>query len=320
MPQPPFSVGPRVLELTAAIERLIGRFEGLNAPRPQPRLRKENRVRTVQGSVAIEGNRLSIEQVTALLDGKRVAGSGREILEIQNANRAYGQAARFRPGSVKDLLAAHKLLMSGLVPDAGRWRAGEVGVLRGSRVAHLAPPARQVPRLMAGLLEWVRKGATPALIKACVVHYEIQFIHPFSDGNGRVGRLWQHVLLIRESPVFEFVPFESLVRERQRAYYAALGRSDRAGNCDAFLEFSLATLREALSGLLDELRPERQSASGRLELARAAFPRGWFSRRDYLKLHKTLSTATASRDLREGVDGGLLRRRGERRLTTYALR
>jgi Fic family protein len=320
MPRPPFSITSRILTLTGVIERLLGRFEGLSAPRPQPQLRKENRIRTVQGSVAIEGNTLSLEQVTAVLDGKRVLGSRREILEVRNAIAAYAQAPRFRAWSSADMLTAHRTLMEGLIPDAGRWRAGNVGVFKGTRVAHVAPPAARVPKLMQELLAWSKKDAISVLIKSCVVHYEIQFIHPFSDGNGRIGRLWQHVVLLGASPVCEFTPVESMIRARQAQYYDALARSDRAGNCDVFIEFSLGALADALGELLDDLRPEPMTAASRLERAHSEFRRSWFRRGDYLKLHKTLSTATASRDLKAGLDSGALRRRGDRRLTEYAFR
>jgi Fic family protein len=309
-----------LLQLMGDLERRIGRFEGLKAPPPQPRLRKDNRVRTVQGTASLEGNRLSLDQVTALLEGRRVIGPSGEILEIRNALAAYEQAPRFRPWSEKDLLAAHKLMMHGLIADAGSWRAGNVGVLQGTRVAHVAPPAARVPRLMSDLMGWIKADATPMLIKSCVAHYELQFIHPFTDGNGRLGRLWQHVMLLRVSPLFEFAPVESLIKARQGDYYDTLGRSDRAGDCTVFLEFSLRTLRDALNELLDALRPGPETGAIRLELAREAFGGGWFSRRGYLELHKKLSSATASRDLRQGVESGALVRRGERRLAEYRFR
>src|SRR5205823_323946 len=165
----------------AEIERLVGRCEGLAAPRPQPQLRRENRVRTVQASVAIEGNTLSLEQVSAVLEGKRVIGPRREIREVENAIAAYDLAPSLDPWSER----------------------------------------------VGGLLDWGRReAAMPLLLQSCAVHYELQFIHPFSDGNGRIGRLWQHAVLLRSSPVFEWVPFESVIKARQREYYDALGRSD----------------------------------------------------------------------------------------------
>jgi Fic family protein len=318
MYRPPFTLEPRHLEDVAAIAQLVGRFEGLSAPRPQPLLRKENRVRTVQGSVAIEGNTLSLDQVTAVLDGKRVSAPRREILEVQNAIAAYDEAPRLRPWSEKDLLRGHRLIMANLAADAGRWRQIAVGVFQGSRVAHVAPPAKQVPRLMGQLLDWGKADAKmPSILKACLAHYEIQFIHPFSDGNGRVGRLWQHVILLSVSPVFEFVPFESVIRARQKAYYDALARSDRDGDTAPFAAFALEALREALARTLDALRAEPVDGESRLDLAKGHFARAWFARGDYLRLHKRLSTASASRDLASGLAGGALERQGDKRLARY---
>jgi Fic family protein len=316
--RPPFRITTTVVSRLEEISRLVGRFEGLSAPPPQPQLRRENRIRTVQGSVAIEGNTLSLDQVTAVLEGKRVVGPPREIREVRNALAAYDLAPRLRPDSERDLLRAHGILMEGLSPEAGRWRSGAVGVLKGSKIAHLAPPAKQVPRLMTDLLEFVgRDHEVPVVIRACVAHYEIEFIHPFADGNGRMGRFWQHVALLRWSPVFAHVPAESVVRERQQSYYDVLARSGQAGDCTPFLEFSLEALRDALSEFLVDFRPESETAERRLALARERFAKGWFTRRDYLALHQRLSTSTASRDLRLGVEQGMLQRRGEKALTEY---
>ncbi len=316
--RPPFTITPTVLGHVEELSRLLGRFEGLAAHSPQPSLRKENRIRTIQASVAIEGNTLSVEQVTALLEGKRVAGSAKEIREVHNALAAYELAPKLQPWAERDLLRAHRTMMEGLVEEPGRYRSRNVGVMKGTQVAHVAPPARQVPRLMAELLEFVRKDVElPLLIRACVCHYELEFIHPFMDGNGRVGRLWQHVALLRQSPVFGHVPVESLIRERQSGYYEALSRSDKAGHCTPFLEFSLKALRDGLAELLDALRPEVDTADKRLSRASEHFGRGWFTRRDYLALHKVLSLPTCSRDLRMGFDQRLLERRGEKALTEY---
>lgn len=319
MPAPVFTLTPEIVSLAAEISRHTGRFEGLQAPRPQLRLRRVNRARTVQGSTAIEGNTLTLDMVTALLDGKRVLAPRREVLEVQNALAAYELAARLRPWSSQDLLAAHARMMHGLSADAGRYRSRNVGVFRGRKVAHVAPPHALVPRLVRELFRWGRgAGGLPATITASVVHYELEFIHPFTDGNGRIGRLWQHLLLLRSSPVFEFAPVESLVHARQAGYYRALAESGRGGDCTPFIRFSLESIRDALSALLDELRPERETAATRLDVARGAFGSRWFSRRDYLLLHKRLSTATASRDLAGGVGEGFLRRRGSDRTTQYA--
>jgi Fic family protein len=268
--------------------------------------------------VAIEGNQLSLEQATALLDGKRVLGPARELLEIQNAHRAYESVGDWNPLQQRHLLAAHGVLMAGLIPDAGRFRVGQVGVLPGRRVAHLAPPPHRVPDLMRSLFRFVRmERQAPAIVVAVVFHYELELIHPFSDGNGRIGRLWQHALLRRASPVFEYVPAESLIRARQREYYAALARADRLGRSDPFVEHMLEVLLDALRGMAGQLRGTRDSPAARLTRARRSLGQRWFSRKDYLALFPKLSTASASRDLVGAVQSGALSTRGERALTRY---
>lgn len=309
-----------MLALVSEIEREVGRAEGIAADGVQPLLRKQNRVRTIRGSVAIEGNTLSEEQITAVLSGKRVVGSRREILEVTNANAAYERATKWRPDREKDLLAAHGLLMKGLTEPAGAYRRTGVAVLRGSRVAHVAPPAHRVPYLVRALLGWIRSTETPPLVRSCVAHYELLFIHPFSDGNGRLARLWQHVILVETSPVLEVVPIESAIRDRQARYYAALGRCDRRGDSTEFVEFVLSALHDAMKDTLAELRPVRSTAASRLATAKRALGRRWFGRAAYLGVHPSISTATASRDLQRGIAGGILEHRGTRRLTEYRFR
>jgi Fic family protein len=278
-------------------------------------------VRTVLDTVAIEGNQLSFEQATAVLQGRRVLGPSREILEIQNANRAYEQVATWKPASKIDLLAAHRVLMHGLIPDAGRFRTKQVGVLRGQRVAHLAPPPHRVSDLMRSLLNFVRnEREAPTIVVAIVFHYELELIHPFSDGNGRIGRLWQHALLRLASPVFEYAPAESLIREHQRDYYAALAAADRAGGCDPFLDFMLQILLRALERAGGGLRGHAETASERLDKARVVLGNRWFGRKEYLAVFPRLSTASASRDLLHGLSIKRLASRGERALTRYRFR
>ena len=309
---------PAIVSRLAEIERMLGRVEGLPSAVPQVLLRRRNRIRTVHATLAIEGAGLDEPQVTALVEGKRVIGGRQEIREVRNAIAAYEQAPRLDPRSVKDLLAAHAILMEGLVPDAGRLRKGGVGVVQGSRIAHVAPPPSQVHRLVEQLLGWVGADReTHAMLKAAITHYELEFIHPFSDGNGRLGRLWEHRLLLDVHPVFEHVPVESVVRARQEAYYAALGAADKAAEATPFLEFSLEAMRDAMSELLSELRPEPATAETRLERARGHFGKREFSRAEYVALFPAISAPTASRDLRAGVESGALRRSGDKATSTY---
>jgi Fic family protein len=315
------SLSPLMLKLCTEIATTLGRYEGLTGNAPQPRLRRANRIRTIQGSVAIEGNTLSLEQVTSLLDHKLVVGPKREILEVRNAIAAYERLADFKPHSTASLKAAHKILMEGLIPDAGKWRKGQVGILKGSKVGHLAPPAARVPALLDELFETLKKREDiHPLVRASWAHYEIEFIHPFSDGNGRAGRLWQAVHLFDFHPLFEFLPVESTIKDLQAEYYEALERSDRTRDPGAFIEFSLGAIHIALSDLMHELRPEPITPESRLERAREHFGSEKFSRAEYLKQFKTLSTATASRDLALGVEKKLLQRKGDRILARYRFR
>ncbi len=315
-----FSITARTLRATGHIERLLGRLEGVAVKQAQPLLRKRNRVRSVHSSAAIEGNRLSAAQVTALLDGKRVVGAEREVREILNVNDAYERLASWKPSSLTSLLQAHGVLMRGLAADAGRLRTSGFGVFRGDTVRHRAPPAHLVHHHVTDLLRWVARDKTPTLIKGCVAHYELLFIHPFLDGNGRLSRLWQQVIHRQHSELLQFVPVESIIRARQRAYYERLHRADQAADCTPFIEFTLEALGQALEEFSREVRPEPQTASTRLEGVAAAFSRRWFTRADYLTLHPRLSTASASRDLARGVEEGRLEKRGDKRFTEYRAR
>jgi Fic family protein len=286
--------------------------------KPEPKLRKANRVRTIQASLAIEGNTLNLDQVTAILDGKRVLGPKRDILEVQNAVRAYEQIANFKPTSSKSLRRAHEVLMTGLIPDAGKWRNSNVGIFHGSKVTHTAPQAKRVPELMEQLFDFLKTEAeTHPLILSAVFHYELEFIHPFSDGNGRIGRLWQTVLLSKYHELFEFTPIETVVRERQSEYYSSLGASDMKGDATPFIEFSLTTILDALESLKAIIRPAPLSAGDRLQIACVKFASDSFTRKTYLSIFKSISTATASRDLAFGVEQRKLEKTGEKALAKY---
>ncbi|MDQ3047246.1 MAG: Fic family protein, partial [Bacteroidota bacterium] len=198
---------------------------GINAAhlqRPPTELRKKNRIKTIQSSLAIEGNTLSLEQVTAILEDKRVLAPAKDILEVKNAIAAYNRMNTFSPFSTVDICKAHGMLMKGLIQDAGKLRTGNVGIAAGSKVTHVAPKAAMVKGLLKDLLEYAKKDEEVMLIKSCVFHYEFEFIHPFMDGNGRMGRLWQTILLNRYSPIFEFLPVESIIKSKQKQYYQAL--------------------------------------------------------------------------------------------------
>ena len=318
MYRPPFQTTQKILTICTDIGILLGKMEGMNAPTPQPRLRRNNRVRTIHGTLSIEGNTLSLSQVTDVIEGKRVVGPPEDILEVKNAVEVYKKLRYWRGNSQESLLEAHGLMMKGLSSDVGRWRRGDVGVMKGSIVAHMAPPYHRVAQLMADLFSFLNDDLqTHWLVRAAVFHYELEFIHPFDDGNGRMGRLWQQVLLFEQHPSFEYLPIESLARQHQPGYYQVLGECDQKGDSTSFIEFMLSLVAQALSELLDFLQPPPNTRERRVETALAAFAVQSFTRRDYRRLHRQISSATASRDLRWAVEAGLLVRHGDKATTRY---
>lgn len=215
------------------------------------KLRKANRIRTIQGSLAIEGNTLSTEQITAILNGKTVIAPPKEVQEVRNAIKAYEAFQQWKPSQEADLLQAHQILMTGLIDEVGQYRHGGVGVMSGDRVVHMAPPANQVPRLMIDLLEWLNDSEEHPLIQSSVFHYEFEFIHPFADGNGRMGRLWQTLILSRWNPIFANIPVESLIYQNQKAYYEALQASTGRTDSAPFIEFILQMILDAILSSTD---------------------------------------------------------------------
>ncbi len=316
--QLPFKITSKILALCTDITRIIGQFEGVNSPTPQPKLRRQNQIKTIHGSLAIEGNTLSLDHVTAIIEGRRVVGHSNEILEVRNAIKAYEQAPEWSSTNEMDLLKAHRTMMSGLRPDAGKYRTTNVGIIKGLKVGHIAPKPNFVPKLMKNLFDFLKRDQeTPILVKACIFHYELEFIHPFSDGNGRIGRLWQHVILLSESPIFAYIPVESVIKERQSAYYNALAKSDKAGEATIFIEFALTVIRDSLSEYKEQIQFKPVTQEDRLDIALGKFNENTFARSDYLKLFKSISTATASRDLLFGVKSGRLKKIGDKARTEY---
>ena len=246
---PPYTLTTTILRLVAEISELIGRLSGQDDTAQMLRLRRLNRIRTIRGSLAIEGNTLSEEQITAILDGKRVIAPPREIQEARNAIAAYDRFEQWDPGAEDELLAAHGVLMGGLLDEAGAYRRSGVGVISGERVIHMAPPAARVPALMHDLIQWLRTTDEHSLVASSVFHYEFEFIHPFADGNGRVGRLWQTVVLFRWNPLFAHIPVESLIHKNQAEYYRALESSTQQTDSAPFIEFMLTMILDAISEL-----------------------------------------------------------------------
>ena len=319
--RPPFEISAEAQATLGRIERLLGRYEGLNAPRPLPRLRRSLRVRTIHASLVIEGNALDQDQATTVLEGKRVSAPEKDILELRNAASAYDELDSVNPHTTKSLLAVHRILMRGLIGSAGRLRSGGVALARGAAIAHLAPPADRVRGLVRELFKFSKDQSIPLPVRAAVAHYELEFIHPFEDGNGRIGRFWHTLMLRRYHEAFEFIPLESVIREQQQQYYAALGACDAAGSSTEFVEFSLEVTEAALQQFMSTLRySQPTTASHRLQRAESHFGGRSFSRKDYLHLFPKLSTASGSRDLRAGVDEGRLVKQGEKSQTRYRFR
>lgn len=316
--QPPYKITPEILKTVSEISEVLGELKSLRVSRPNPLLRKQNSIRTIQGSLAIEGNSLSLSQVSAVLEGKRVLGKPKELQEVKNAIASYERLSKLNPNLLDSLLSAHKMLMKGLVPKPGQIRTGAVGILKGTKVSHVAPKAARVPELVDKLLGYLKKSKDLALIKSCVFHYEFEFIHPFDDGNGRMGRLWQTLILTKFNPLFEYIPVESRIHAHQAEYYRVLEACDKKGDSTEFIEWMLRIILRSLREFSAVCLPESESFETRIEVARKEFGDREFTRADYLKLIKTISAATASRDLAQAVKAKFLLRSGDKRLTTYS--
>jgi len=244
--QPPFHMTDKITNLIAAISEQLGQIKVLSKGNLTPHLRKENRIRTIHSSLAIEHNSLSIEQVTAIIDGKRILGNPVEIKEVKNAYTTYEMMLTLDPFSVDDLLKAHEAMMKELISENGRFRSGGVGVFNGKALVHMAPPANMVPGQIQDLFSWYKASEIHPLIRSAIFHYEFEFIHPFADGNGRMGRMWHSLLLGRWNEIFYWLPVEDLIRSRQEEYYKALGKSDRDADSSAFVEFLLQVILDTL--------------------------------------------------------------------------
>lgn len=314
--KPPYTLNSEILRLVTRISEKIGTIQALFLVPSSPKLRKQNQIKTIHASLSIEGNTLTAEQITAVIENKRVLGPKRDIIEVENAIAVYAAISDFKYDSIPSFLKAHRILLQNLIPTPGSFRTKNVGIVKGSQVEHLAPPAEKVPNLMNELFSYLQDKEELVLIKSCVFHYEMEFIHPFIDGNGRMGRLWQTLILMTEYPVFQHIPFETLIAEDQEAYYAALANSDKAGNSTAFVTYMLELIDRALEKLLKSNAPSTMTQEGRLEHF-CSITEGEFTRKDYMQIFRNLSSASASRDLKAGVENGLFTKSGDKRLTRY---
>ena len=309
--QPPFEITHRMIDDVAEIAALVGNLTATDALSASPTLRRSNRIRTIHGSLAIEQNTLTLEQVTAVLNGKQVLAPPRDIAEVQNAYEIYERLEDLDPYSVDDLLTAHGILTRGLVEESGMFRTKPVCVVdREGRILHFGTLPQYVPDLVLELLDWARTSEVHMLIRSCVFHYELELIHPFADGNGRMGRLWHTLLLFQWNPVFAWLPVESIIHARQQAYYDAINASNEAGKSTAFVEFMLSAIQASLIEAVEMSDVMRDGKPDKASLR-------WNKIRSYLATHDSVmnadvrelcgvSAATANRILAGLVSAGKL--------------
>jgi Fic family protein len=314
--KPPYSITPVILSLISTISEKLGAINANYLQAPRTELRKANQIKTIHSTLEIEGNTLSVDQVTAVIENKRVIAPQKDILEVKNAIKVYDAFQSFNALSLPSFLKAHALLMKGLIPMPGKFRTAGAGIVKGSKLTHLAPKANMVKALMNDLFSYLKNDKDLLLIKSCVFHYELEFIHPFVDGNGRMGRLWQSVILKELNPIFVFLPVELIIKQRQSEYYKVLEKSDKSGNSTLFIEFILAAIDEALSMQVNQRRAP-VTAEERIKIFREQFGKNEFSRKDYLEYFKEISAPTASRDLKSAVEQKIIKRRGDKRTAVY---
>lgn len=313
--KPPYEITAAILKFITSISLKIGEVNAKYLIKTNPTLRKQNQIKTIHSSLSIEGNTLTEEQITAIIENKRVVGPEKDILEVLNALEVYKNINKLKPESEKDFLKAHKLLLQKLINEPGKYRKQSVGIVKGSKMEHIAPPFEYVPYLMKDLFEYLKDKNELTLIKSCVFHFEMEFIHPFLDGNGRMGRLWQTLILMQDYPIFEFLPFETLISKNQKEYYNALSISDKEGKSTKFIEYMLKIIESSLSELLEN-STRKLNDKERVQLF-LENNENVFSRKDYMNYFKDISSATASRDLKNAVENGIISKTGDKKTTTY---
>ncbi len=253
---PPYTITNKMLKLVSSISEKAGMADAYGDLDSRPHLRRNNRIRSIHSSLKIEANSLTFGQVKDVINGKTVIGSAQEIMEVRNADNAYGRIKDVDPYSIRDLKMMHGIMEKNIIADAGRFRNGEEGVFRGDQCIFIAPPPNMVPSLMNDLFKWMKKNRNDIhpLIMSAVFHYEFVFIHPFSDGNGRLARLWHTVLLTAWEPVFEYIPLENQIEKFQDGYYQAISDCHVAGNSDLFIEFMLERINEIITETVDQIK------------------------------------------------------------------
>ena len=311
--QPPFQITNKIIDDIAEISEMIGRLSANNYLSNNPNLRRINRIRTIHGSLAIEQNTLSLNEVTAVLNGKHVLAPPKDIAEVKNAYEIYERLDELDPYSVDDLLRAHGVMTRGLVEESGMFRTKPVGIVdQSGYVLHFGALPQYVPNLVIELLDWAKRSDLHMLIRSCVFHYELELIHPFSDGNGRIGRLWHTLLLSKWNPVFAWLPIESIVHDHQQKYYDSINASNDAGESTTFIEFMLFAIKVSL---LDAINIDGALGDG--EVDKKALR--WKKIEQFLQTHEYImnadvralcmvSAATANRILLELVEDQKLTR------------
>lgn len=308
----PHKITPKILEFIEEISKNLGRILGSGFIKIAPELRRKNKIRTIHSTLAIEGNTLSKEQVTDIIENKVVYGPQKDIIEVKNAIEIYNQLSELNPFSEVSFKKAHKILMKDILKsDAGKYRRQGVGVGE-----HLAPPYKLVSTHMKTLFDSLKESKESMLIKSCIFHYEHEFIHPFIDGNGRMGRLWQTLLLCQVDPIFESIPIENFVKDKQTQYYEILRKCDLTGDSTLFIEFMLNIINKGLNEFIGN-KTKPLTAKDRLQIAKNNFQENEFDRKEYLKLFLNISSATGTRDLRFGVENNILKRIGYDRNSKY---
>lgn len=316
--KPPYDITPKILKLISSISEKLGEVNANYLNKQSPQLRKQNRIKTIHSSLQIEGNTLTEEQITALIENKKVVGPQKDVLEVLNAIKVYENLKDYNYRSEKSFLKAHKVLMSGLINHSGTYRTQGVGIVKGTKLEHLAPSYKNVPYLMKDLFEYLKDTNELTLIKSCVFHYEMEFIHPFIDGNGRMGRLWQTLILMSEYAIFEFLPFETLISKTQKEYYKSLAMSDKSGKSTFFIEYMLNVINASLESILTYKNRILKDID-RLEYF-VTLGMKIFTRKDYMNVFKDLSSATASRDLKKGLELTIFESIGNKNKTEYILK
>jgi len=302
----------------SSISEKLGEVNANYLNKQSPQLRENNQIKTIHSSLQIEGNTLSEEQITALVEKKRVIGPKKDITEVLNALKVYENLANYHFISEKHFLEAHGILMHSIIENPGLYRKKGVGIVKGSKVEHVAPPYENVPHLMKDLFDYLKDPNELSLIKSCVFHYELEFIHPFTDGNGRMGRLLQTLILKEKYPIFDFIPLEALIRDTQSDYYQALSLSDKSGKSTLFIEYMLGVIDRSLAQLLNYTNRILKDTD-RLDYF-LTLNINEFNRKKYMGVLKNISSATASRDLKLGVELGIFEKEGDKTKTIYRIK